>query len=146
MAFGMSFKEWLEMIAIVVVGIFAIITLIDRESNRRKLEIDKQEDRVITLLKEEVQTMKGEYDDLQQRFQDQELKFKELMTENTTLREIVQGRDASTLEYQKAGLASMKNGEIVLQEVQKSNKNMERIASLIERHMKQVDKAMMKQA
>ena len=146
MAFGMSFKEWLEMIAIVVVGIFAIITLIDRESNRRKLEIDKQEDRVITLLKEEVQTMKGKYDDLQQRFQDQELKFKELMTENTTLREIVQGRDASTLEYQKAGLASMKNGEIVLQEVQKSNKNMERIASLIERHMKQVDKAMMKQA
>ncbi|HLG30481.1 MAG TPA: hypothetical protein VI387_09750, partial [Candidatus Brocadiales bacterium] len=54
---------------------------------------------LITTLQEQVKTLKEKAEGAETRSLNTQMDFEKLKTENQTLREILQGRDATTLEF-----------------------------------------------
>ena len=92
-----------SMFSVIILGIFALISLVDKSlSNRRKLisDVDKE---LITTLQEQVKVLKEKAEGAETRSLNTQMDFEKLKSENLTLREILQGRDQATLEFQKSG-------------------------------------------
>ena len=89
-----------SMFSVIILGIFALISLVDKSlSNRRKLisDVDKE---LITTLQEQVKVLKEKAEGAETRSLNTQMDFEKLKSENLTLREILQGRDQATLEFQ----------------------------------------------
>lgn len=131
--FGLDTKTLIEIIVLGSLGIFAILGIFDRTARQRRKDGDEVEDRVITLLKEEVAALTKKVEEGVAWRRDAEIRMERVITENKTLRDILQGKDNSTKEYQKMGIEAMKRGERVEREMQAMNKNIERLAVSIEK-------------
>ncbi len=141
-------------ITLVVVGLVAIYGLLDREFKTRmkeKLgEENSLDDRIKTLYKEESAAQEKRITDLTKKLLVMEEDIKRLSTENRVMRDVLQGKDSQSVEFQKMGMDSMKQfaemQKIVYEqhkislenreETRQVNRNVERLAKAIETYIK----------
>ena len=131
-----------SMFSVIILGIFALISLVDKSlSNRRKLisDVDKE---LITTLQEQVKVLKEKAEGAETRSLNTQMDFEKLKSENLTLREILQGRDQATLEFQKSGMEAIKRSEQTTQLIEKSfqlvssnTQSIEKLYKAIEKHL-----------
>lgn len=141
-----SIMGWASMISVVVVGIFALINLMDRSlGNRRKL-INEADNELITTLQEQIKVFKEKAESAESIARTTQLDFEKLKAENLTLREILQGRDQATMEFQKAGMAAIQRSEQTTQLIEKTftlvskqSESIEKLYKAIEKHLSMME-------
>lgn len=124
---------WLGLTGIIIFGAFGIFGLIDQGLRKHRKDGDEAEDRVITLLKEEVAQLTKKVNDGEAWRKDAELRMERVISENKTLRDVLQGRDKQTLEYKKSGMDAMARVKETHEMVVTMNRNIERLATSIEK-------------
>jgi len=101
---------WLGIITLIIVGAVAVWGVIDKTMRDRRKEALEAADGLINTLKEQIETLTGRVDDLEE---EQELHIKqltELKATNELLTKILQGRDETTLAFQRQMLEAVKIG------------------------------------
>ena len=141
-------EQILGNIAIVILGIFSLLSLIDKtRRDRSKLASDETKD-LIDILQEKITALEGRVTTAENNAaiaKDEAIKVK---AENGTLRDILQGRDNATVEFQKSAMDAIKvsydTNRIGLENSKKldsANQNIERLAKAIETHLENQAKA-----
>lgn len=132
--------QWLGFAGIVILGIVGILGLFDQAARKRRKEGDETEDRVISLLKEEVAKLRERIEEAENWKREAELRVERVITENKTLREILQGKDKTSVEYQKEGREAIKKVAAILEvtkanteQLKTQNDHIERLATSIEK-------------
>lgn len=133
-----------------VIGLVALWGLFDTRTKQRRKELDEQEDRLITLLKEEISQLKKSQEEGEIRVREMSEKYtKELRDlrdkiikvngENEILKALLEGRDKTSLEFQKQGFEAIKRTERMEKTItigfKTMNANIERLAKAIEKHL-----------
>lgn len=116
----MDYRIILDIAAItgvIIYGIFAVIGYFDKNRKDREAEADKADERVIFLLKEQVAALEKKVSEQAELIRQNSLRLEGLMAENKTLREVLQGRDKTTTNYQAQGLATMKKIEHIADQI-----------------------------
>lgn len=126
---------WATTIGFIVTGIFALITLFDRGRKQKQDDTDRADDRLINLVKETNVELEKKVKVLQDSDVEKGNLISKLQGKNELLEKIFQGRDDQTQQFQKQGFEAMKKTEIVIKEMVGINKNIERLAEVIERHL-----------
>lgn len=131
-----------SMFSVIILGIFALISLVDKNlSNRRKLisDVDKE---LITTLQEQVKVLKEKAEAAETRSLNTQMNFEKLKSENLTLREILQGRDQASLEFQRAGMEAIKRADTSYQLIERTftlvsgqTGSIEKLYKAIEKHL-----------
>ncbi|KKP44970.1 hypothetical protein A2366_02470 [Candidatus Woesebacteria bacterium RIFOXYB1_FULL_33_9] len=131
-----------SMFSVIILGIFALISLLDKSLNNRRKMISDADKELITTLQEQVKTLKEKAEGAETRSLNTQMDFEKLKTENQTLREILQGRDATTLEFQKAGMDAIKRAEASYALIEKTftlvsshTASIEKLYKAIEKHL-----------
>lgn len=139
--------DWLALAGMVILGVIAVFGLIDREKKKRDQTIDAADDRLIKLLQGTVSSLEKQVNKLSMKVGDLSGKVNKLQTENDILRSILQGKDDDSEQYRKGVNRALtkadKTHEIVgsnSKYLNKINKNIERLAGLMEEHMGAVEK------
>lgn len=144
---------WISFLAVnavvIIGGIFALIGIADRRNKQRMTEAQALEDRVRNLYKEETEAQKQEIEELRGEIaviRDRSIKIE---AENKILKDLLQGRDKNTKEFQKraedtmdivvklseVALSNGKKTDAVMETVRLTNQNVERLATAIEKHL-----------
>lgn len=82
---------------------------------------------MIGILKQKVEALEDQVKDSNQKVRDNELLIAKVQAENKTLREVLQGRDGQTIEFQKLAMQAM---QTVSENYKITVKNGEQIAAL----------------
>lgn len=137
-----SVADWFGIVALAMVGIFAVYGLFIKQKKETHEEGDKADDRLISLLKGTVEALEKKVATLEglQKINSQEIE--ELKTENEVMRKILQGKDIATLEYQKQGLQAMKDLKETLAFVSSNARSMDRLMTILTDHLEFVEKVM----
>lgn len=128
---GIDFKTLLDLAAIigvVVFGIFAVIGWFDKAKKSTEDEAEKTETKVINLLKDQVSVLERKVEEQATILAETAKKLDELAKENKVLRDVLQGRDKTMLEYQEAGRDAMRKGEEIYKMVQEIKVTVEKIS------------------
>lgn len=128
---GIDFKTLLDLAAIigvVVFGIFAVIGWFDKAKKSTEDEAEKTETKVISLLKDQVSVLERKVEEQATILAETAKKLDELAKENKVLRDVLQGRDKTMLEYQEAGRDAMRKGEEIYKMVQEIKVTVEKIS------------------
>lgn len=92
---------------IIIVGVAAALSLIDRTSQNRRKQIDEDNQTLVRVLKESVETLKEKVTDLELQSASSKKEIAELKSKNVILEEVFRGKDPATVEFQKRGLEIM---------------------------------------
>lgn len=137
----------LLVIGSIVVGFIAVYGLFDRQIRERNKERDALEDRVRLLYKEEAVAQEEKINQLSTKIDILEKDLTKISAENKLMKDLLQGRDKGTVDYQKQGLLAMKlvaqNGkklDKVVAGMAEQNTNIERLALAIEKHLSVTEK------
>lgn len=136
-------------LALFAVGGVALYGVFNQKYKDKQNEETDLEDRIRSLYKEENKVQEDKIKDLLNRVDIFEKQIEKLISENKILKDIFQGRDGQTIEFQKQGFLAMKQAnemhmllieqkEVSLQnrkEIEQTNKNIERLAQAIEKHL-----------
>jgi uncharacterized protein YlxW (UPF0749 family) len=106
--------SWASFIAVIIIGIASAINIIDRVMNQRRKEESLADDRLINLLKEQVSSLEKKLTELQKMLSDTQIRLETLIAENQTLREVLQGKDELTREFQRQGFEAIKRSNEIL--------------------------------
>ncbi len=128
-------------IGIVVVGIFSVLSMIDRQGKRKREESDAADDRLVSILKGTVAELREKVDGLSNQLGEQAKKILKLETENNTLTRVLQGRDADMKSLYENANATKKFTEENRKLLLGVNKNVERLAVAIEKHLDDAERA-----
>lgn len=128
----------LEVLSIAVFGIFAVAAIFGKGFRQVKDESDRADDRLINLLRSTVDTLDRKVKVLEEEQSKTRLELTRLRTENETMSKILQGRDTSTVEYQKASYESMKLLAETYKVSQETNANVEKLYRLLDEHFKSI--------
>lgn len=131
------------LIIALVVGLIAIYGLFDKKVKDKLGEENTLEDRIRNLYKEESDAQTKKITDLTEKVNSLEKEMTRVSDENKVFKDVFQGRDSQTLEFQRQGFDAIKKAnelhamlveqkEIALQ----TNKNIERLATAIEKYLK----------
>jgi len=149
-----NLPSWLTILlinlSVVVVGVLAIAGIFDRRTKERQKESQDLEDRVRALYKEEVTQQKTEISELRAEVANLKDRSIKMEAENQIMKELLQGRDGETIQFReraeytmelvnKLSEIAVKNGsktDAVMEAVKATNKNVERLAVAIEKHLK----------
>lgn len=127
-------------ITVVVLGIFSLINILDKRLAARRKEADAADEKLIGRLKELVEAQGEEIETLKTEAQKDRIEMAKVLKENEVLTRILQGRDERTIEYQKAGLASMELSKQTHELVVANNKTLTTMVGLLERHLQAIEK------
>lgn len=149
-----NIPQWLSVLllnlSVVVIGILAIAGIFDRRTKERQRESQELEDRVRALYKEEVTQQKTEINELRIEVANLKDRSIKMEAENQLMKELLQGRDGDSVQFReraehtmelvdKLSEIAVKNGsktDAVMEAVKSTNKNVERLAIAIEKHLK----------
>jgi hypothetical protein len=123
-----SLLDIATLIGIVIFGVFAVIGWFDKAKRATEKEADQTEEKVIQLLKEQVAALETKVNLQAQLLDETTRKLDQLVTENRTLKDVLQGRDKTAMEYQTAGREAMKKGEEILTLVQNIKLTVDRLS------------------
>lgn len=108
---------------------------------------NKADDRLITILQTTVANLEKEVEALRRVVEETSKKLIEVQAENNVLREVFQGRDQNTIEFQKRGFEAIAKTDEVLRLARETNtlsqsteKHLVKLLTLIEKHMKVIEK------
>ena len=139
MIYLQEITEIATFVGAVSLGILVIIGLFDKIKKQRKKEVDKTDDRLITLLKDQVNALERKVENQSVKIKKTEKQIKALQVENEILRNVLQGRDEAALEaiakVNQVLDITRQNGINVI----KVNKSIEKLYSAIERHLKKME-------
>lgn len=124
-----------SVLALVAIGFFAIAGVFNRARRDKESESNKVDDRLINLLKEQVDALERKVLTLETSSKTYQEKLFKMEARNEVLEQIFQGRDSQTQEFQKQGFEAMKRSNEILTTVKATNKNVERLAVLMEKHL-----------
>jgi hypothetical protein len=123
-----TFLGWTSAIAVVAVGVIAIIGIFDRATRNRKKEASEAETRLVNALKDELSLLRDKMTKQEVRIIDMEKHLHALSAENKVLRDVVMGRDENAKEYQAKAAVAMK-------QVSEMHESMEKLYKAIEAHL-----------
>lgn len=131
---------WVTLITADILGLFAIFGILDRAKKQQLKESQDLSREIIDSLKEKINLLEGSI--LGQRSELDKFRGQliQLSAENQTMKDLLQGRDQSTLSFQTKGLETMDRVEEMFVLVQDTNKNVERLYEAIEKHLKHLEK------
>lgn len=146
LSFPSDLWGWVTLIAADLAGIFAIISLVDKGRKQQVAEAQQ-------LSKDIIEGLKTKVDLLEEQLEAQSSEIKilrndllKVTTENRTLREVLEGRDQSAVDYRKRGELSMEIVASTHKLVEENseaiallNKNIEKLFSAIEQHLKKLE-------
>lgn len=121
-------QGWASAVTIVVLGTFSIISLIDKNLRKKRKDENQTDDRVISLLKTNVEILEKNVLKLTDQQHASELKITALEAENEVMKKIFQGRDVQTLEFQKRGFEAF-------EAIKGMNEHMVKLYNLIAKHV-----------
>lgn len=128
-------------IGIIVTGVFSAINIFDRQRKKRQKANDEADDRLVNILKDTVAGLEKKVETMGKQLADQARKILKLETENETMTKVLQGRDADAKNlYENAKVAkniTEENRKLLLG----ANKNIERLAAAIEKHLDNAERA-----
>lgn len=133
--FLQHFHNWIGIIGILIVGGFAIYTNFSVNRKQMNSEQDKAEDRVINLLKEQVNALENKLKDQNRLIHEMNVKLEKALTENEILKQVLQGRDEESKEFIRRGLIAIAQADEILAITKSTNENMNKLTSLIEKHL-----------
>lgn len=94
--------------ALVVINALALLyVMFDKTIRSKKTESDKVDDRLITLLRNSVETLEKRVKELELAHGINVKEIQDLRTANDTLTKILQGRDEKTQKFQEEGFKAM---------------------------------------
>lgn len=96
-----------QVAAIIGLAIFSIWAAFFKGKNKLHSEVDADGDRLINILKGTVEQLEIRVQTLEANNTKLEKKLEEVKTENKSLRDVLQGRDAIQVEYQKRVLDTL---------------------------------------
>lgn len=126
---------WLGLITIAIFGIFALLNIFDKSLNMRRRESDRVDQHLITSLQASVASLEKVIEEKSKQLTEATIKMEKLITENETLKSVLQGRDNATVEFQKEGLKAMKKADTILKIAERTSKSVERLARSIDTHL-----------
>lgn len=130
---------WVALIVLVLVGIAAGFNIFDRTMRLRRKEADLVDNRLITNLQTEVEFLRNKAEEQGKELRDMKAKQAAIEAENVLLKDILQGRDKDTMEYQKKSLEAASTGLETHKIVVAMNSNMQNFARLMEEHLKRIE-------
>lgn len=130
-----SFMQWAGLLALLVVGVFALIGIIDKSKRKNRNDADEAESRLIKALKDEVEVLTRKIDAQDAKIQNLVLRQAELKSENVTLMNVINGQDDGSKEYRKAALASMEKVEQIARISVENNDSIKKLYKAIEKHL-----------
>lgn len=139
--FSYQLPAWVTIAGILITGSFVLLQAFGKGILRVRKESDDADDRLIGLLQGTVSELDRKVALLEKVNQQMQIDLTKLQTENETMKSILQGRDAATLTFQKAGVESMKRTEAILTIVTDTNRNVEKLVALLEKHFKALEVA-----
>lgn len=134
-----TITEWTTLLAGVILGIFALWGVFDKLKKTRQDDSNKIDDRLIKLLKEQVEALEKKVSEQQMLLAENIKKVDTLVSENQLLREVLQGRDREAEEYRKKGLRAMSQADEILTISKGNAKNIERLYQAIESHLRNIE-------
>lgn len=138
-----------------VVGLVAMYGVFDKKMKSKIVEEDGLDDRIRALYKEESDAQSKKISILTSKLEGLEKDIEKMLNENRLFKDIFQGRDSQTIEFQKQGFEAMKTtGDMKIlmieqkqvslenkREIMMVNKNVERLALAIEKHLKVIQES-----
>ena len=89
--------EWVTTIGLVITGSFALYSLFDKNFRSRKDQVDATDDRLITLLKDEVEVLQRQMVQQGNDIKAMKILIEELRKENEIFRAVFQNRDPDSI-------------------------------------------------
>lgn len=120
-------NSWLILISFAILGALSIYGFFVKTKRDSKKEADAADDRLITLLQGQVNALQTKVNTQEKTIADITEKLDQLVIENRTLRDVLQGRDAAAQAYQSKGLEAFKTAEEVLNIVKRTESNVDRL-------------------
>lgn len=148
------FKNWQAITFLggaFVVGCIALWGVFDSRTKQRRKELDDQEDRLMRLYKDEIDQLKKKQEESEKQVSEMSDKYtKEIRElrdkivkvngENEILKALLEGRDKTSIEFQKQGFDAIKRTQTIEKTInvgfKTMNANIERLAKAIEKHLK----------
>jgi glutamine synthetase type III len=142
------------MLGIFFTGLVAVYGIFDKKMKNRIKEAGDLDEKVRTLYREESDAQAKKISELTSKMAELEKSMEKIISENKIMKEIFQGRDGQTLEFQKQGFEAIKTAaeikSMVLEQrtislqnkdgILNVNKNVERLAKAIEKHLQSIEK------
>lgn len=119
--------NWAVYLGLGVLGLFAAWGIFDKARQYRKKQSDAADDRLIDLLQKTVDKLTGDVGEYKKEVHDLREEVDAVKKENAGLREILQGRDKDTVQFQadmRVGMGSI-------------NKNIENLVATLDKHLGQ---------
>lgn len=113
---------------IAIFGVFALIGFFDKGRKANEEQADQTETKVVLLLKEQVAALEKKVELQAQLLDETTRKLDLLVSENRTLKDVLQGRDKDFIDYQKSGRDAMKRGEEILSLVKDIKLTLDRLS------------------
>lgn len=122
-------------IGFIVTGVFALAAIFDKVRNQRIKDSDVADERLVQILQTTVGELEKKVKSLEEAHRLNQDMIVGLTAKNELLEKLFQGRDPETKEFQKAGFEAMKKADLLLTQNNTMNKNIERLAIAIEKHI-----------
>lgn len=148
-----NLAQLLTILGVMIAGIFAAFSLIDKGIRERSKTKDELDDKIRSLLQEENKELADKVNNLTNKIELISKKQIEIESENKILKAIFQGRDDDALKYREEGRETFKlakdvakmivtNGkktDAIIAGMATQNKNIERLAKALEKHIANID-------
>ena len=129
-----------EIITIVVVGVFSLIALLDRGMKQKRTDADALDKELINSLKTKAELQEERIKELETDHKASTALINQLKGENQMMKELLQGRDKATLDYQKTGLEAMAKIDKIFEVAITNSKNIETLTKTLTDHFSRIEK------
>ncbi len=131
-----QFGGWLGLIAVAIVGVFAFTGVFSGKKRQLKQEESATEDRVMRLLKEQVNALESRVKKQDADLGDLTKKVESLISENHLLRNILQGKDEQTQAFYKDAYAAMEIVKAIAASSKENNTALTKLITLMDGFMR----------
>lgn len=148
-----SFGSWVSLITMAGFGILAGLNIFDRVGKARRVQIqhgrdeaDNVETRLVNALKDEVDVLTRRSEKQDFRLLEMEKTIIKITTENSTLRDVLSGRDSESANYREQGLATMKLVHEMAKMMPVMQRDIKELYTSINKHLSTVERFEKKRA
>lgn len=131
---------WVSVISVVILGVFATLNIFDKARAARADTQNKADDRLINLLQQSITTLEKRLSEAEKTIKNFEVAMGKLQAENKVLKDVLQGRDNQMQEFMARGFQTMDLIPSLMNTSAQTNKNVERLAGLMEKHLEALEK------
>lgn len=124
----------------IVLGVFAVLSIIDRIWGKRNKELSEADDRLIELLNQQIKALEQRVVSAEGQVQAMTVRVEGLETENKLLRSVLENRDGKFQEFMDKSFDMMEIMPKLVDMTTKTNGNVEKLIKALDRHLTNVQK------